>query len=81
MTKGSIDLKRGDVYLARLDPTESSEQAGTRPVIIVSRDAINASSPVVVVVPWKLPRLWKSVSRTGRKDDSPFRARTYRGGI
>lgn len=44
-------MKRGDVYLARLDPTESSEQAGTRPVIIVSRDAINASSPVVVVVP------------------------------
>ena len=42
---------RGDVFKARLDPTEGSEQAGTRPVVIVSRDAINASSPVVVVVP------------------------------
>ena len=30
---------------------EGSEQAGTRPVIVVSRDAINASSPVVIVVP------------------------------
>lgn len=29
-------MKRGDVYNARLDPTEGSEQAGNRPVIIVS---------------------------------------------
>jgi mRNA interferase MazF len=39
------------VFEARLDPTEGSEQAGTRPVIVVSRDAINDASPVVVVVP------------------------------
>ena len=44
-------MRRGDVYLARLDPTLGSEQAGTRPVILVSRDAINRSSPVVVAVP------------------------------
>jgi mRNA interferase MazF len=44
-------LKRGEVHLARLDPVEGSEQAGRRPVILVSRDAINAASPVVVVVP------------------------------
>jgi mRNA interferase MazF len=42
---------RGDIFSARLDPTEGSEQAGTRPVIVLSRDAINANSPVVVVVP------------------------------
>ncbi|MBU0704171.1 MAG: type II toxin-antitoxin system PemK/MazF family toxin, partial [Chloroflexi bacterium] len=44
-------MKRGDVYDARLSPTEGSEQAGIRPVIIVSRDAINRYSPVIVVVP------------------------------
>lgn len=44
-------MNRGDVYLARLDPVEGSEQAGRRPVILVSRDAINAASPIVVVVP------------------------------
>ena len=44
-------MKRGDVFDARLDPTEGSEQAGARPVIIVSRDAINKSSPVVLAVP------------------------------
>lgn len=44
-------MKRGEVYNARLEPTEGSEQGGTRPVIIVSRDAINLSSPVVLAVP------------------------------
>ena len=42
---------RGDVYQANLDPTQDSEQAGKRPVLIVSRDGINRSSPVVVIVP------------------------------
>lgn len=44
-------MRRGEVYEARLDPTEGSEQAGTRPVVIVSRDMINAVSPVLLVVP------------------------------
>lgn len=43
--------RRGDVFLARLDPSEGSEQAGTRPVVVLTRDAINSNSPVVVVVP------------------------------
>jgi mRNA interferase MazF len=34
-----------------LNPTKGSEQAGSRPVIIVSRDAINQNSSVVVGVP------------------------------
>jgi mRNA interferase MazF len=44
-------MKRGEVYDARLEPVEGSEQGGTRPVIIVSRDAINAYSPVVLAIP------------------------------
>lgn len=42
---------RGDIYQADLDPTKDSEQAGFRPVVIVSRNSINLSSPVVIVVP------------------------------
>jgi mRNA interferase MazF len=42
---------RGDIFSARLDPAEGSEQAGTRPVVVLSRDSINANSPVVVIVP------------------------------
>jgi mRNA interferase MazF len=44
-------MQRGEVYLARLDPVEGSEQGGTRPVVIVTRDAINRNSRVVVIVP------------------------------
>lgn len=44
-------MTRGEVYNARLNPVEGSEQAGTRPVIIVSRDAINAASTVILAVP------------------------------
>jgi mRNA interferase MazF len=42
---------RGEVYLANLEPVERAEQGGTRPAVIVSRDAINKFSPVVVVCP------------------------------
>ena len=44
-------FQRGDVYDARLDPVEGSEQAGIRPVIIVSRNAINARLSVLTIVP------------------------------
>ncbi len=44
-------IRRGEVYDAQLDPTKGSEQAGTRPVVIVSRDAINAAGTVVLAVP------------------------------
>lgn len=44
-------MKRGDVYDVRFDPVEGSEAAGRRPAVIVSRDAFNRSSPVVIVAP------------------------------
>jgi mRNA interferase MazF len=43
--------RRGDIYLARLDPFEGSEQAGQRPVVVMSRDSINEHSSVIVAVP------------------------------
>ncbi len=53
MSQGPMPLhvRRGEVYDARLDPVEGSEQAGTRPVVIVSRDTINASSSVILGAP------------------------------
>lgn len=39
------------IYLAMLDPTLGSEQAGRRPVLVVSREPINQILPVVNVVP------------------------------
>jgi mRNA interferase MazF len=46
-----VTVQRGDVYDVDLDPAEGSEQAGRRPIVIVSRNAINAGSNVVVGVP------------------------------
>ena len=39
------------MYDARLDPVEGSEQGGTRPVVIVSRDAILGGSTVASITP------------------------------
>lgn len=46
-----MNINRGDVFDARIDPTEGSEQAGIRPVVVVSRNAINQYSSVIVVAP------------------------------
>ena len=51
---------RGEVYDARLDPVEGSEQRGIRPVVIVSRDATNTVLDTVIAVPC-------SSSRPGRR--------------
>jgi mRNA-degrading endonuclease toxin of MazEF toxin-antitoxin module len=44
-------LKRGDIYLVSLDPTQGHEQRGTRPVLLVSPDRFNALTRVPIVVP------------------------------
>jgi mRNA interferase MazF len=36
-----MTIKRGEVWLAHLNPTRGSEQAGIRPVLIFQNDAIN----------------------------------------
>lgn len=45
-----MELKRGDVVLARLSG-EGREQAGVRPVIIFSNNMANKFSPVINVIP------------------------------
>jgi mRNA interferase MazF len=41
--------KRGDIWLANLDPVIGSEQGKTRPVVIIQNDIANEYSPVVIV--------------------------------
>ncbi|NDJ25053.1 type II toxin-antitoxin system PemK/MazF family toxin [Nostoc sp. B(2019)] len=57
-------MKRGEIYDAHLEPTEGSEQGGTRPVVIVSRNIINANSSVVLAVPCTTYRSTKRVFPT-----------------
>jgi mRNA interferase MazF len=43
-------ISRGEVYFVDLAPTRGREQAGRRPVLVVSDDAINRQPLVVTVV-------------------------------
>ena len=44
-------MKRGEIWLVGLDPTEGHEQRGLRPVLIVSPEAFNQVTKVPVVLP------------------------------
>jgi mRNA interferase MazF len=45
-------MRRGEVWLAALDPVRGSEQAGTRPVLVLQADPLNDFLRTVVVVPF-----------------------------
>jgi mRNA interferase MazF len=51
-------MTRGEVWLAALDPVRGSEQAGTRPVLILQTDPLNAFLRTVVVVPFPSNLPW-----------------------
>lgn len=42
--------RRGEVWLADLDPSRGHEQAGKRPVLVVSEDLFNQSAAELVIV-------------------------------
>src|SRR3954469_16421461 len=44
-------VKRGEIWMVSLEPTEGREQRGHRPVLIVSPDAFNAATKLPVVLP------------------------------
>lgn len=44
-------VRRGDIYLVGLDPTQGREQKGTRPFLVVSSDRFNAVTQTQIVLP------------------------------
>lgn len=44
-------VKRGEIWLADLNPTRGSEQAGTRPVLIFQNNLINKFTTTVLTIP------------------------------
>lgn len=44
-------MKRGDIYLVSLDPTEGREQQGSRPVLVVSPAEFNEATKLPVICP------------------------------
>ena len=44
-----MDIKRGEIYYADLDPVKGSEQGGLRPVLILQNDMGNRHSNTTIV--------------------------------
>lgn len=51
-----MDVRRGDIVIVELDPTEGSEQRGTRPCLVVQNDVGNENAPTTIVVPFTTSR-------------------------
>ena len=46
-----MTVKRGEIWLADLNPTRGSEQAGTRPVLIFQNNSINRFTSTFLTIP------------------------------
>lgn len=44
-------VNQWDIYFCSLDPTQGSEQRGSRPVLVLSNDSVNHAIPVSTVAP------------------------------
>ena len=44
-------MRRGDIYLVSLNPTEGREQRGRRPVLVVSPQAFNEATQLPIICP------------------------------
>ncbi|MCX8490408.1 MAG: type II toxin-antitoxin system PemK/MazF family toxin [Cyclobacteriaceae bacterium] len=44
-------MKQGEIWFVDLNPTKGSEQAGLRPVVIISGNLMNEHLAVLIVVP------------------------------
>ncbi|MEA2033578.1 MAG: type II toxin-antitoxin system PemK/MazF family toxin [Euryarchaeota archaeon] len=46
-----MTIRRGEMWLANLNPTRGSEQAGIRPVLIFQTDLLNRFATTVLAIP------------------------------
>lgn len=51
MMKESWVYRRGDIYMANLNPFKGSEQGGTRPVLVLQNNTGNLFCPTLIVAP------------------------------
>lgn len=73
-----MEIRRGDIFIADLNPVIGSEQGGVRPVVIVQNDRGNRFSPTVICAAMTsklgksdLPtHVWVSAKDSGLRSDS-----------
>ncbi|MFM7602651.1 MAG: type II toxin-antitoxin system PemK/MazF family toxin [Pseudanabaena sp.] len=46
-----MKVVRGEIWLATLDPTRGSEQAGTRPIIIFQENTVSKFTSTIITIP------------------------------
>ncbi|MEG3985640.1 type II toxin-antitoxin system PemK/MazF family toxin [Microcoleus sp. S28C3] len=46
-----MTARRGEIWIANLDPTQGSEQAGVRPIIIFQNDTISRYTTTILSIP------------------------------
>ncbi len=44
-----MNIKRGEIFYAELNPVVGSEQGGTRPVLVIQNDIGNQYSPTTII--------------------------------
>ena len=47
-----MTVKRGEIWIANLNPVQGSEQSGLRPVLIFQNDKINRAISTAIVIPF-----------------------------
>jgi mRNA interferase MazF len=51
MWSGKMQVKRGEIFLANLEPVKGSEQGKIRPVLIIQNDLGNEVAPTTIIAP------------------------------
>lgn len=46
-----MEIKRGEIFLANLEPVKGSEQGGVRPCLIIQNNKGNFFSPLTIIAP------------------------------
>lgn len=47
----SLQIRRGDIWLANLDPVRGSEQGKIRPTLVIQNNLGNRYSPTIIIAP------------------------------
>ena len=50
-----MEITRGDIFIADLNPVQGSEQGGIRPVLVIQNDRGNRFSPTVICAAISIP--------------------------
>ena len=63
-----MEITRGDIFIADLNPVQGSEQGGVRPVLVIQNDRGNRFSPTVLCAQIRTLEKRRLRAKAGRID-------------